>query len=346
MANILGKSDDNTVFLLPAYKQKLNGRILHEVKYSAGPSQQKIVSGSAWTSMDWTMFKCSAKNMDEYATTVSDFIKKCVEDCIPKKSIRVFPNAGNDTSFPDMLNVCYAWFEQNTTGVAMPVSTAPDTPVPSVTTSDVRSVFLGVNPRNATGPGSVPGRALRSSVDQLAEVFTDIFNLSLLQAEVPTCFKKTTIIPVTKKAYAVYLYDYCPKALTAIIMKCFKRLIMAPSTPVSQLSSIPYSLPIDIIDPQRMPKTKELIIDFRKKGGEYAPIDINGTELERVKSIKFLGVTITDDLSWISHDCKKLQKVVCTDQTITETNLPSMESIYTAHYHGKAANIIKDPSHP
>eukprot|EP00061_Rhincodon_typus_P007903 g30043.t1 len=43
------------------------------------------------------------------------------------------------------------------------------------------------------------------------------------------------------------------------------------------------------------------MIDFRKKGGEHALIDINGTEFERVKSIKFLGVTITDNLPWTSH---------------------------------------------
>eukprot|EP00061_Rhincodon_typus_P015992 g43972.t1 len=36
-------------------------------------------------------------------------------------------------------------------------------------------------------------------------------------------------------------------------------------------------------------KTKELIINFRKKGGEHATIYINGTEVERMKSIKFLG---------------------------------------------------------
>eukprot|EP00061_Rhincodon_typus_P003637 g20573.t1 len=48
-------------------------------------------------------------------------------------------------------------------------------------------------------------------------------------------------------------------------------------------------------------KTKGLIINFRKNGGEYAPININGTEVERVESIKFLGVTITDKLSWTSQ---------------------------------------------
>eukprot|EP00061_Rhincodon_typus_P004944 g23780.t1 len=48
-------------------------------------------------------------------------------------------------------------------------------------------------------------------------------------------------------------------------------------------------------------KTKELIIDFRKKGREHAPIYINGAVVERVDSIKFLGVMITNNLSWTSH---------------------------------------------
>eukprot|EP00061_Rhincodon_typus_P006459 g27122.t1 len=147
-------------------------------------------------------------------------------------------------------------------------------------------------------------------------------------------------------------------------------------------------------------KTKELISDFRKKGAEHSPIDSNGTEVEKVKSIKFPGGMITDNLSWTSHvnvivmkaqrclfflrrlrkfgmsirpltnfykctiesilsgcitawygnssdqDCKKLQKVVYTAQTITETNLLSMDCIYTADCCRKAANIIKDPSYP
>eukprot|EP00061_Rhincodon_typus_P002240 g16969.t1 len=48
-------------------------------------------------------------------------------------------------------------------------------------------------------------------------------------------------------------------------------------------------------------KTKELIINFRKKGGEHAPIYIKGTEVERMNRIQFLGVTITNHLSWTSH---------------------------------------------
>eukprot|EP00061_Rhincodon_typus_P001292 g14308.t1 len=57
--------------------------------------------------------------------------------------------------------------------------------------------------------------------------------------------------------------------------------------------------------------TKELIIDFRKKGGEHVPFYINKTEAERVNSIKLLRVAITDDLSGTSHvnaTVKKAQK--------------------------------------
>eukprot|EP00061_Rhincodon_typus_P008497 g31150.t1 len=86
-------------------------------------------------------------------------------------------------------------------------------------------------------------------------------------------------------------------------------------------------------------KTEELITDFRKKGGEHTPIYINRTEVERVESVKFLGVMINNTLD---QDHKKRHKMVCTAQTITEANFPSMDSIYMARCHRKVANIIKD----
>jgi hypothetical protein len=59
----------------------------------------------------------------------------------------------------------------------------------------------------------------------LAGVFTDIFNLSLSQSAVPTCFKMSTIVIVPKKAKVTELNDYSPVALTSAIMKCFERLV-------------------------------------------------------------------------------------------------------------------------
>ena len=48
-------------------------------------------------------------------------------------------------------------------------------------------------------------------------------------------------------------------------------------------------------------KTKELIVDYRKRRAEQAPINIDGAVVEQVKSFKFLGVHITNKLSWSKH---------------------------------------------
>ncbi|KAK3553052.1 hypothetical protein QTP86_031185, partial [Hemibagrus guttatus] len=46
---------------------------------------------------------------------------------------------------------------------------------------DVRRAFRRVNTRKAAGPDGISGRVLRACADQLAPVFTEIFNLSLTQ---------------------------------------------------------------------------------------------------------------------------------------------------------------------
>ncbi len=63
--------------------------------------------------------------------------------------------------------------------------------------------------------------------DQLAPIFTQIFNRSLELCEVPSCFKHSTIIRVPKKPFITGLNDYRPVALTSVIMKSFKRLMLA-----------------------------------------------------------------------------------------------------------------------
>ncbi|XP_061751164.1 probable RNA-directed DNA polymerase from transposon BS isoform X2 [Nerophis ophidion] len=90
----------------------------------------------------------------------------------------------------------------------------------------VRRVLLAVNPRKATRPDGVPGKALRACAPQLAPPFTRIFNLSLAQAVIPSCLKSSTIIPVPKKSPITSLNDYRPVAFTPVIMKCFERLVL------------------------------------------------------------------------------------------------------------------------
>uniref|UniRef100_A0A674NYU7 Reverse transcriptase domain-containing protein n=1 Tax=Takifugu rubripes TaxID=31033 RepID=A0A674NYU7_TAKRU len=132
-----------------------------------------------------------------------------------------------DTTFLNELNTFYARFEKDDK------DTATRTPVPAdhqpitLSSTAVYTALSRINPRKAAGPDGIPGRVLRACAEQLAGIFTDIFNLSLAHAVVPSCFKATTIVPVPKHSRPTCLNDYRPVALTPIIMKCFERLVLA-----------------------------------------------------------------------------------------------------------------------
>ena len=67
---------------------------------------------------------------------------------------------------------------------------------------------------------------LKVCADQLAPIFTKIFNRSLELCEVPSCFKHSMIILVPKKSSITGLNDYRPVALTSVVMKSFERLVL------------------------------------------------------------------------------------------------------------------------
>ncbi len=56
-------------------------------------------------------------------------------------------------------------------------------------------------------------------------------------------------------------------------------------------------------------KTKELIVDFGKRQQRpYTPLMISGTPVERVSSFKYLGVNISEDLTWTTHIQTQVKK--------------------------------------
>jgi hypothetical protein len=48
-------------------------------------------------------------------------------------------------------------------------------------------------------------------------------------------------------------------------------------------------------------ESRELIVDCRKRSTEHAPILIEGAVVEHVLSFKFLGVHITNKLTWTKN---------------------------------------------
>ena len=121
------------------------------------------------------------------------------------------PVVDADVLLPDKLNNFFARFEDNTVPLTRP---ATKTCGLSFTAANMSKTFKRVNPRKAAGPEGIPGHVPRACADQLAGVFTDIFNQTLSQSAGPTCIKRATIVPVPKKAKVTELNDYRPVAPT------------------------------------------------------------------------------------------------------------------------------------
>ncbi|KAK3555576.1 hypothetical protein QTP86_022017 [Hemibagrus guttatus] len=105
----------------------------------------------------------------------------------------------SDASLPEALNDFYGRFEAHINVAVRKTIPPPNDQVLCLSTADVRRTLCRVNPRKSAGPDNIPGRVLRECAEQLADVFTDLFNISLTSAVVPTCLKTTTIVPVPKK---------------------------------------------------------------------------------------------------------------------------------------------------
>ncbi|KAL0150142.1 hypothetical protein M9458_054569 [Cirrhinus mrigala] len=161
-----------------------------------GVMQQSVCDKNHWFKQ--TATHNNTTDLQEYTETVTAYINKCTEDVTSTKTITVHANPK-------------PWLTVEV------MSLSPDS---------VRRSLSRINARKALGPDNIPGRVLRDCAVELTKVFTDIFNLSLNQAVVPTCFKATTILPVPKKSSPSCFNDYRPVALTPILMKCFKRLVM------------------------------------------------------------------------------------------------------------------------
>lgn len=72
-------------------------------------------------------------------------------------------------------------------------------------------------------------------------------------------------------------------------------------------------------------KCKELTLDFKKIKQSFAPITINGLDLDLVNEVKILGVTITDNLLWNNHISDIIKKAK--QETVYRACVPNDDSL-------------------
>ncbi|XP_051560757.1 uncharacterized protein LOC127445059 [Myxocyprinus asiaticus] len=88
-------------------------------------------------------------------------------------------------------------------------------------------------------------------------------------------------------------------------------------------------------------KTKEMVVDFRRARRDHSPLNIDGSSVEIVKSTKFLGVHLVENLTWslnTSSITKKAQQRLYFLRRLRKAHLPP--PILTTFYRGTIESIL------
>ena len=93
----LGSSDHISIMLAPAYCPVLKNKKATEKDITVWPSGAISMLQDCFECTDWQMFKEATTvdgkvNLEEYTTSVLAYIRKCTDDVIIKKNIRIPPN--------------------------------------------------------------------------------------------------------------------------------------------------------------------------------------------------------------------------------------------------------------
>uniref|UniRef100_A0A8C7KLB1 Alkylated DNA repair protein AlkB homologue 8 N-terminal domain-containing protein n=1 Tax=Oncorhynchus kisutch TaxID=8019 RepID=A0A8C7KLB1_ONCKI len=301
----------------------------------------------------------SDNNIDEYADSVCEFIRTCVEDVIPIATIKTFPNqkpwidgsirvelkarttafnqgkvSGNMTEFKQCSYSLRKAIKQAKRQYRDKVESQFNGP-------DTRGMWQGLQSimdyRKKSSPVTdqdvlLPGRLnnffarFEDNTVPLTRPATKTCGLSFTAAEVSKTFERVnasnSIIKFADDTTVVGL-------ITNNDETAYREEVRALGVWCQE-----NNLTLNVN------KTKEMIVDFRKQQREHPPIHIDGTVVERVASFKFLGIHITDKLNWSTHtdsivkkaqqrlfNLRRLKKFVLSPKALTNFYRCTIESI-------------------
>ena len=94
------------------------------------------------------------------------------------------------------------------------------------TEKEVNNALMKINTRKASGPDGVSGKVLKECRVQLSPVLLKLYQESMDKHDIPIIWLTAELVPVPKSNLPKEKNDLRPIALTAIIMKCFERIVL------------------------------------------------------------------------------------------------------------------------
>ena len=79
--------------------------------------------------------------------------------------------------------------------------------------------------KKASGPDELPCRLLKELANELALIYTDIFQCSLDTGELPSAWKTTNVAPIYIKVPVCEAENYCPVSLTCVPCKLLEHIL-------------------------------------------------------------------------------------------------------------------------
>ena len=96
----------------------------------------------------------------------------------------------------------------------------------TISTQEVAKALKSIKTNKATGPDNISGLILKKCLSSLLYILHYIFNQSVDLCTMPSLWKIGEIIPVSKKPLPKVDNDLRPVTLTAVISKCFEKVIL------------------------------------------------------------------------------------------------------------------------
>ena len=88
----IGRSDHNSVLLLPTYRSKLSQRKPTKIHtYNWTPDSIQRLQG-CFESTSWNTFLDENETIDEWVEVVTNYILFCRDTCVQQKEIKIYPN--------------------------------------------------------------------------------------------------------------------------------------------------------------------------------------------------------------------------------------------------------------
>ena len=109
-----GKSDHNSILLIPAYKQKLKQKVSVTRSIRKWSDDTDVMLHDFFPSTDWNMFLDSSNGIEEYTTSVISFINKCIDDVVPTVTVRTYSNQKSGNIRIELMAKAAAFKERDT----------------------------------------------------------------------------------------------------------------------------------------------------------------------------------------------------------------------------------------